>query len=228
MKHVRAICLDLDDTLWELGPALVRAEQSLHDWFATHYPRIAERFSIDDVRALRHRMEAEFPGREHDLALLRKATFQRLAAETGYTPELADQAFAAFQRVRNDLVPYADVVPALERLARRGPVVALTNGTADLGAIGLRRYFTAVFTAADLDAAKPDPRAFMAVAAELALAPAAILHAGDHPEKDVDAARAIGMAAVWVDRGLHAWPETLAPAEHVVSDLGELADLVGA
>jgi putative hydrolase of the HAD superfamily len=228
MKHVRAICLDLDDTLWDLGPTLGRAEQALHDWFAERYPRIAQRFTPDDVRALRRRIEAEFPGREHDLALLRKATFARLARETGYPPELADEAFATFQRVRNDLVPFADVVPALDRLARRGPVVALTNGTADLAAIGLRRYFTAVLTAGDLDAAKPDRRAFMAVASELALAPAAILHAGDHPEKDVAAARAFGMAAVWVNRGQHAWPVALAPAEYVVADLGELADLVGA
>jgi putative hydrolase of the HAD superfamily len=228
MKHIRAICLDLDDTLWELGPALARAERALHEWFAATYPRIAARFRIEDMRALRERIAAELPGREHDLRLLRKATFARLATETGYPPTLADAAFEVFQRFRNDLVPFADVEPALERLARRGPVVALTNGTADLEVIGLRRYFTAVFTAADVDAAKPDPRAFRAVAQGLGLEPSAVLHAGDHPEKDVAAARALGMSAVWVDRGLHVWPAALQPAEHVVADLGELADLVGA
>lgn len=228
MKHVRAICLDLDDTLWELGPALVRAEEGLHAWFAAHYPRIAERYSPHDVRALRQRIEAEFPGREHDLALLRKATFARIAQETGYPPSLAGEAFAIFQRARNALVPFPDVIPALRRLARRGPLVALTNGTADLAAIGLKEYFSAVFMAGDLEAAKPDPRAFRAVSSALALAADEVLHAGDHPEKDVAAARALGMPAVWVDRGLHAWPAELAPAEHVVSDLAELADLVGA
>ncbi len=228
MKHVKAICLDLDDTLWDLGPALGRAEQAVHDWFAERYPRIAESFSIEDVRALRQRMEVEFPGQEHDLSLLRRATFARLARETGYAPDLAEEAFRTFQRVRNDLVPFDDVVPALERLARRGPLVALTNGNADLGVIGLERFFTAVFMAGDLAAPKPDPRAFFAVCAQLALAPVAVLHAGDHPEKDVAAARAFGMPAVWVNRGHHVWPGSLAPPEHVVRDLRELADLVGA
>lgn len=228
MKHVRAVCLDLDDTLWDLGPVLGRAEQALHEWFAVRYPRVAESFSMADIRALRQRIEAEYPGREHDLAMLRKATFARVARETGYPPALADEAFAAFQRVRNEIVPFDDVAPALARLARRGPIVALTNGTADLGAIGLRKYFTAVFTASDIEAAKPDPRAFAAVAAELALPHAAILHAGDHPEKDVAAARAVGMPAVWVDRGLHVWPTHLAAPEHVVAHLGQLADLIGA
>lgn len=228
MRHVKAICLDLDDTLWDLGPVIGRAEQAVHDWFGQHYPRVVECFSVDDIRALRRRMEAEFPGREHDLPLLRRATFAYVAREAGYADDLADAAFAAFQRVRNDLVPFDDVRPALERLARRGPVVALTNGTADLGVIGLRHYFTAVLMAGDVGAAKPDPRAFLAVCAKLALRPDEILHAGDHPEKDVAAARALGMSAVWVDRGLHGWPIGLAPAEHVVRDLGELADLVGA
>lgn len=228
MKHVQAVCLDLDDTLWDLGPVIGRAEHAVHEWFGERYPRIAERFSVEDIRALRQRVEAEFPGREHDLPLLRRATFARLARETGYPEDLAEAAFAAFQRVRNALTPFDDVRPGLERLARRGPVVALTNGTADLGVIGLRHFFTAVFTAGDVGAAKPHPRAFLAVCAQLALRPAEILHAGDHPEKDVAAARALGMPAVWVDRGLHAWPDDLAPADFVVSDLHELADLVGA
>lgn len=228
MRHVKAICLDLDDTLWDLGPVIGRAEQSVHDWFRERYPRVVERYSIDDIRVLRRAIEAEYPGREHDLPLMRRATFARVARESGYGEELAEAAFAEFQRVRNDLVPFDDVRPALERLARRGPVVALTNGTADLGVIGLGHYFTAVMTAGGVGAAKPDPRAFLAVCAQLGLGPAEILHAGDHPEKDVAAARALGMPAVWVDRGLHEWPAGLAPAERVVGDLLELADLVGA
>jgi putative hydrolase of the HAD superfamily len=228
MRHIRAVCLDLDDTLWDLGPVIGRAEQAVHDWFREHYPRIGERYSVDDVRALRRRIELEFPGREHDLPRMRKATFARMAREAGYGEELAEEAFAAFQRVRNDLVCFDDVRPALERLARRGPVVALTNGTADLAAIGVAHYFTAVLTAADVGAPKPDPRAFRAVCAALGLEAREIVHAGDHPEKDVAAARAAGMGAVWVDRGLHQWPAGVAPAEHVVADLGALADLVGA
>jgi putative hydrolase of the HAD superfamily len=230
VRHVKAVCLDLDDTLWDLGPVIRRAEQATHGWFAAHHPAIVRRFTPEDVRRVRREVEALMPGQEHDLPRLRRATFARIAREAGYAEGLAaevgEAAFREFQRVRNDLAPFADVLPALGRLARRGPVVALTNGTADLAAIGLDGYFTAVFMASDVGAAKPDPRAFQAVCAALGLAPAAVLHAGDHPEKDVAAARAVGMPAVWVDRGLHEWPRHLAPAEHVVADMVALADLL--
>jgi putative hydrolase of the HAD superfamily len=228
VHHVKAVCLDLDDTLWDLGPVIGRAELAVHRWFAERYPAVVRRFTPEDVRRVRREVEAAMPGHEHDLPRLRRATFARIAREAGYDEGIAEDAFREFQRVRNALEPFADVRPALERLARRGPVVALTNGTADLAVIGLGGYFSQVFMASDVGAAKPDARAFMAVCAALGLAPGAVLHAGDHPANDVAAARAVGMPAVWIDRGLHAWPRDLSPAEHVVSHMGELADLLGA
>ena len=129
MQHVKAVSLDLDDTLWDLGPVIERAEQAVFAWFRQHYPRVAQRFSVADMRLMRQAVEVDFPGREYDLPLLRRATFARLARESGYTDDLADAAFAAFQVVRNQVTPFEDVHPGL---ARRVPVVALTNGTADL------------------------------------------------------------------------------------------------
>ncbi len=229
MHHVKAICLDLDDTLWALGPVIARAEQAVHGWFAAHYPAVTRRCTLEGMRRMRMTVEQDNPGRVHDLPFLRRATFARLASEAGYTETgIADAAFAEFQRLRNQLVPFADVAPALTRLARRGPVVALTNGTADLAAVGLRQYFDAVFMADAIGAAKPDVRAFHAVSAALGLEPGAVLHAGDNPHYDVLGAHAAGMTAVWVDRGLHEWPAGVAAPGHRVTDLTALAELVGA
>jgi len=228
MDHVKAICLDLDDTLWDLGPVIEQAERAVLDWFDLHYPRITQRFSLQDMRAMRRAVEAEFPGRSHDLPLLRRTTFSRLAGACGYTEDPSDAAFAEFQRARNRVTPYPDVHPALARLARRAPLVALTDGTADLRVIGLSQYFTAVVTAADAGAAKPDPRAFRLACHRLGLEPGQVLHAGDHPEKDVGGARALGMTAVWVRRSDRDWPPQLPDPEHMVADMAELAQLLGA
>jgi putative hydrolase of the HAD superfamily len=232
MRHVKAVCLDLDDTLWELGPTIVRAERAVHNWFSAYYPAVVRQNTLEAMRELRAAVEHEHPGRAHDLPFLRRTTFARMLVASGVgeveAAQAAAAAFVEFQRVRNQLTPYADVVPALERLSRRGPVVALTNGTADLGAVGLDRFFSAVFMADALGAAKPDARAFLAVCEHLSLPATAVLHAGDNPSYDVAAARAVGMAAVWVDRGLHAWPASLPVAEHRVRDLHELADLLAA
>jgi putative hydrolase of the HAD superfamily len=228
MQHVKAICLDLDDTLWDLEPVISRAEEAVYAWLATSYPRVTERFSLEDIRALRQAMVEDHPGQEYDLSLLRRATFARLAREAGYPPAMVSEAFVVFQRVRNGVDLYDDVRPALARLTRRRRVFALTNGNADLGVIGLRHYFDEVFTAAELGAAKPDPVVFRAVCERTGLEPHQVLHAGDNPEKDVAAARAAGMPAVWVNRRARAWPLGVAPPEHQVRDLHELADLCGA
>jgi FMN hydrolase / 5-amino-6-(5-phospho-D-ribitylamino)uracil phosphatase len=229
MQHVKAICLDLDDTLWELGPVIVRAEQGVHAWFAAHYPAVTRRCTLEGMRRMRLAVEREHPGRAHDLPFLRRTTFARLARDADYLdPGIPEAAFAEFQRLRNQLVPFTDVGPALERLAQRGPVVALTNGTADLAAVGLRHHFAAVFMADAIGAAKPDARAFHAVCDALGFAPGEVLHAGDSPRHDVLGAHAAGLAAVWIDRGLHAWPGGVDPPAHRVVDLGALADLVGA
>ena len=37
---VRAICFDLDNTLWEVEPVLMRAERILADWLECRYPQI--------------------------------------------------------------------------------------------------------------------------------------------------------------------------------------------
>ena len=33
---IKAISIDLDDTLWPIWPVIERAEKALHDWLAAH------------------------------------------------------------------------------------------------------------------------------------------------------------------------------------------------
>src|SRR4051812_33171309 len=98
---IRAISLDLDDTLWPFAPIGERIEQALQAWFREHSPRTAERFPIEDMRALRDRVFAEFPEHAHDLGLLRRLTIERALRDSGDDPALASAAYAIFFRERN-------------------------------------------------------------------------------------------------------------------------------
>lgn len=227
MRDIRFICLDLDDTLWELGPVITQAEQGLHAWLREHYPRVAERYSIADMAALRAELGRTHP-RAHDLGALRRETYRRMAGAAGYGEEMVERAFWHFQGLRNQVTLYEDVLPALRRLAARGPLVAMTNGNADLEAIGIRHYFQAVFTATAVGVAKPDPDFFVRGCAALGVTPQALLHAGNDPEHDVLAPQALGMPAVWVNRKGEAWPSSAPPPRHQVRDLAGLANLLGA
>ena len=66
------------------------------------------------------------------------------------------------------------------------------------------------------------------LAEELALPAHAIAYVGDDPLLDVAAARAAGFASVWVSRRAHDWPAELPGADLTVTDLGALADALGA
>jgi putative hydrolase of the HAD superfamily len=116
------------------------------------------------------------------------------------------------------------VVDALERLAAAFPLYALSNGNAELERTPLGRYFRGAFSARGLGVAKPDPAAFLAVAAAAGIAPQAMLHVGDDPQADVHGAQQAGVRAAWIHRGRQRWPDPLPRAEHEFADLSELAD----
>ena len=219
LQDIRAITLDLDDTLWAIGPVIRRAEQCLHDWYAEHYPRIVEQFDIPSMRALRDEVIAEYPGRNHDLTFIRCAVIEKLGAAAGYSDFPIDTAFAVFDDARNDVELFDDVRPALEALGRRYRLIALTNGNADLGKIGIDAWFDDCVSARSAGAAKPAAQIFHAAVAAAGVDPGQTLHVGDDPHLDVDGARKAGLRAIWVNRDDKPWPDALSAPDGEVSDL---------
>jgi putative hydrolase of the HAD superfamily len=120
------------------------------------------------------------------------------------------------------------VQDALQRIASRVPVAALTNGNADLAEIGIAPLFRFQLGAREFGSAKPDPAIFLEACARLEVAPHQVLHVGDHPEMDVAGAARAGLRSCWIDRGDHAWPEELAPADLHFTTLTALADWLDA
>jgi putative hydrolase of the HAD superfamily len=223
---IRAVCFDLDNTLWDIGPVLDRAEGILADWMRGRYPRIPERFTPADIRAARAALMREMPHQAHDLAFLSRENLARLAAAVGYERDMAQEAFDVWHAARNQCVPFDDVLPALEKLKPRYRLATLSNGNADLGKIGIAHHFEIRLHAAALGCAKPDARAYGALADALTLQPAEILFVGDEPQADIAGPRSVGMQTVWVNRSGHAWPAELPAADHVVADLHGLVTLL--
>jgi FMN hydrolase / 5-amino-6-(5-phospho-D-ribitylamino)uracil phosphatase len=223
---IRAVCFDLDNTLWAIEPVLERAERILADWMRARYPRIPERFSPADIREARAALMLELPHQAHDLTSLSLENLARLAQSVGYERDMAQEAFAVWHAARNQCVPFDDVIPSLERLKPRYRLATLSNGNADLGTIGIAHHFEVRLHAAGLGCAKPDLRAYGALADALTLDPAEILFVGDEPQADVAGPRNAGMQTVWVNRGGQAWPADLAAADHVVADFHELVNLL--
>ena len=76
--RIRAITIDLDDTLWPVWPTIARAEAALAGWLATHAPATAALFGdAPALRAIRVRMNELRPDLRLDMD--RPDDFRRLA-----------------------------------------------------------------------------------------------------------------------------------------------------
>jgi putative hydrolase of the HAD superfamily len=172
-------------------------------------------------------MAIEHPAMRHDFTWLRLESLRHHARDAGYPEAMADEAFAVFYRARNEVVLYDDARPALERLHGRFRLFAVSNGNADLAAIGLARYFERALAARDAGMLKPDPRIFALLLEQAGLEAARALHVGDDAVADVEGARRAGVTPVWLNRSGERWPVAAAPPPLTVRTLLELAELLG-
>ena len=222
IARIRAISLDLDDTLWPVLPIIERAEQVLHEWLVAHAPMAAALFSSPAaLREIRDHMAASKPELKHDLSALRRESIRLALYRAGEDPLLAEEAFEAFFAERQRVTLFEDAAPALEFLARRFPLVSVSNGNADVQRVGLAGYFRASISARDFGVGKPDPRIFHAAAGALDVPPEAVLHVGDDATLDALGALNAGMQAAWINRSEHLWPHEQEP-HLTIATLAEL------
>lgn len=228
MHRIRAITLDLDDTLWEIGPVIRRAEAELWAWLEDNYPKIPAAFTPEVSFALRQQAIDDHPDMAHDFRFLRKTVLTEMAATVGYSAEFVDDAFAVFDAARNRVELFPDVIPVLQELSVRFRVIAVTNGNANLETIGIRKFFHGVVTAVNAGVAKPEPKIFRIAIREAGVRPEEILHVGDHPETDVVGAINAGLRTAWMNRDNSEWPEHLPTPDATVTSVTELRELLTA
>ncbi len=228
MNRIRAITLDLDNTLWPIDPVIQRAEATLWAWLTENYPRIPATVTPEALAEMREAAIAEHWERSHDFRFLRKTVLGQVAAAAGYTDELVEPAFQVFDRARNEVDFYPDALPGLEKLACDFTLVAVTNGNANLETIGIRHLFHDVIAAAEAGFAKPARQIFDQAIARSGYSNEEILHVGDHPETDVNGAREAGLRTAWINRNGDTWPDELPEPDAVVTTIPELHDILRA
>lgn len=224
----RALSLDLDDTLWPIWPAIERAELALHAFLSERCPRTAAKYPIVAMRELRERIAADYPEYAHDFTRQRKLSLEHALRDSGDDQGHADEAFEAFYSHRNRIDFYPDALAALERLAARYPIAALTNGNADLARIGIAGHFVVYVSARGEGHAKPDAPIFHATCTKLGVSPDQLLHIGDDPLLDIAGAARAGIRSCWINRREETWPDHLPRPDLEFTTLAALADWLDA
>jgi FMN hydrolase / 5-amino-6-(5-phospho-D-ribitylamino)uracil phosphatase len=224
MHTVKAISLDLDDTLWPIWPVIERAEAALHAFLQIHAPATAAQFPVPAMRYLREQIAQAHPELAHDFSAQRKLSLQHALLLSGESEALIEPAFAAFFQARNAVTLYPDCLPALTSLAAHFPLIAVTNGNADLEQTGIGHHFIDCISARNIGSAKPHAPIFAAASQALGIAPQHILHVGDDPWLDVQGAQNAGFQSVWINRSNALWPSDMPPPQLTLTNLQQLAD----
>ncbi|MDI3515849.1 MAG: hydrolase / 5-amino-6-(5-phospho-D-ribitylamino)uracil phosphatase [Rhodocyclaceae bacterium] len=226
LERIKAVSLDLDDTLWPVWPTITRAEQALHEWLVINAPPTAALYaSPQALRDIRDAVGRQRPDLAHDLTALRRESIRLALSTAGDDPQLAGPAFEVFIAERHNVSFFPDALPALQFLAARYPLVSVTNGNAELSRVGLAPFFVASIAALKIGVSKPHPRIFQAAAEAVGVQPHEVLHVGDDAVTDVLGAHEAGMQTVWINREGAAWPHAQRP--HLeVADLGGLVEVL--
>ena len=198
---IELVTFDLDNTLWETDNTIRRAEADMRERLNRRVPGFSEGFDFHATRALREQVIADTPEIAHDVSLLRKEILFRAVRQCGCGEDdartYAAEAFEVFLRGRHRVSYLDGALDTLSTLARSYTLGALTNGNADFMRLGLDRYFSFGFTAADVGASKPHRAMFDAALARTGISADAAVHIGDHPIDDVQGARDVGMHTIW-------------------------------
>ena len=175
ISKIKAISLDLDDTLWPVWPTIGRAEAALQAWLSDHAPGTAA-LSADLAlkQSIRAEINARHADRAHDLSFLRLQSIRALLQQAGDPVHLAEAAFEVFFAERQRVDLFDDALPALGFWSAKYPIVALSNGNADVHRVGIGQHFHASVSAQSLGVAKPDLRIFVAGAAAAGVAAGAV------------------------------------------------------
>ncbi|RZI94031.1 MAG: HAD family hydrolase [Variovorax sp.] len=222
VKRISAISLDLDDTLWPVWPTIERAERVLHAWLGKEAPKTAALLVTPGVlRELREATAKERSDLAHDLSALRRESIRTALQRAGEDPALADPAFEVFFEERQRVVLYDDALPALKWLSEHYPLVAISNGNADIHRTGVGRWFRTAFNARAFGSGKPHAPIFRAAAASVGMLPRDMLHVGDDAHLDVVGAMNAGMQAAWLVRDERPWdhearPQLIVPNLHAL------------
>lgn len=226
-NKIKALSIDLDDTLWPVMPTLQYAEKTLYDWLNIHAPKAAllsDNYSF--ISNTRNQIIKDFPNQTHDLSFIRKNLIGRLLRESGEPENLMSAAFDIFYAARQKVEFFSDVLPFLDFAASRYQLVALSNGNADIDLVGLGRVFNTSIHAHQIGVAKPDLKIFLEVVKYCKVNASEILHIGDDQVIDVQGSINAGMQSAWINRQGEEW-KGLCPKTITISKLTDLIPILG-
>ncbi|EDL51661.1 hypothetical protein VSAK1_12320 [Vibrio mediterranei AK1] len=197
---IEAMTFDLDDTLYDNFPVIIRVEQQAAQWLYQQHP-ISQRWDKKQWHEFKMALVKADPALKHDVTQWRYQQIKQGLEHLGYDDLKATKAAQTLiEKVliwRSDFDVPHETHDVLSALSKQIPLVAITNGNVDVEKIGLSQYFDLILKAGPDGRVKPYPDMFDKAAQHLAMPRRHILHVGDHVITDVAGAIRNGFSACW-------------------------------
>lgn len=220
------ITFDLDNTLWDVDSVIVAAEQSMRAWLRQHVPEVVALYNSTGLADIRAQVLVNQPELKHNLSALRVRITQQAIEACGYesanAERLSREAFDVFMDGRHQVSYFDDALSTLATLSGRYTLAALSNGNANINRLGLDRFFSFAYSAADVGNGKPHPDMFLAALERAGSRPDGAVHIGDHLDDDIAGAQNVGMHTIWIDHSRKGLPEGAIRPTRIVNVLKEI------
>ncbi|MDF1643883.1 MAG: HAD-IA family hydrolase [Pseudomonadales bacterium] len=227
---IKAITLDLDDTLWEVRPTLIAAERTLRSWLTSHCPNVAPLIASNGLMDIRKKLILNEPELMHRVSEMRVRVIEQALLECDYSSswarQAAESAFEVFLEARHQVSFYPLVIEVLEELSRTYRLAALSNGNANVYRLGLGKYFSFGLNAETVGVGKPHPAMFEQALERLELSADQVVHVGDNPDDDVVGAQQLGIHTVWVNPDQLDWPSDTQKPSAEIECMEQLPDCI--
>ena len=232
MPDIQLITFDLDNTLWDVHSVIRDAEQAMRDWLDEQVPEYSATITPDKILTIRNRILTNQPQLAHDVSTLRKTVLFEAISVSGYgnasARRLAEAAFSVFFEARQQVVFFPGALDTLALLAGEYRLGALTNGNANIEAVGLAEYFSFAYSSADVGVSKPAPDMFHAALRHAGVDAAGTIHVGDNLVDDIAGAAQLGIHTIWTNHEDGSSDDASHPPSEIVDHLEDLPKAVDA
>lgn len=213
---LRAVIFDLDQTLVNRTATFGRFLEAQHRRFRNDLSTVPQDLFVSTIQSYDANGYAQ-----------KREVYAQACEVWGL--ELNNELLADFEEVYGqEPVLFDGVKEVLGTLKAHYTLGLITDGrsrgqNAKINNAGIRNFFSVVKISEEEGVKKPSPVIFKRCLSQLSVTPKEAVYVGDHPEKDVVAAQAVGLKAVWVRNAHYLEPKS---ADGIIDNLSELSDLL--